>query len=226
MLLSQGSFLVINNDIHKYFPSVGSSFTVFVWQKGVFNNKTKVINNYIIKDEKNVFIPSDMPFIPLYISNESIALVKKLISSEENNLFHYRCDLHNYTQKKFLSDIKTDEFKYETIHTARKTRYASKKQDTYDKYLIIIPLSTYYVPYIRTNVNVTQSVGYIACENVQEAEKVLNTIVRDEYKVLVHLTRYGNFNNIMVLKHMKFKNMKIGKKITDFVNTISSQMKY
>lgn len=67
-LLTEGSFVVIDNDIHKYFSSVGSSFTVFVWQKGVYNNKTYVKNNYVIKDEQHdVEIPNDLPFIPLYL---------------------------------------------------------------------------------------------------------------------------------------------------------------
>ena len=227
-LLNFGSFLVIDNDVHKYFPSVGSSFTVFIWQKGVYNNKTFVKNNYLIRDEKkDIIIPKNIPFIPLYISNESILLVKKMIDVKENGIFHYRCDLHNFTQKAFLQDRCEGDYVYETIHTPRITRYASKKQeDIYNKWLIIIPLSTYYVPYIRHNVNVTQSVGYMAFDTEKQAQDFLNVITKDEFKILIHLTRYGNFNNIMVLKHIKFKEIIKNKKEQQYINEIASKIKY
>ena len=73
--------------------------------------------------------------------------------------------MHNFTQKSKLRDNKDEIFKYETIHTARKTRYASVKQDIFDKWIIVIPLSTYFIPYIKHNVNTTQSVGYIEFES-------------------------------------------------------------
>ncbi len=126
-----------------------------------------------------------------------------MIIKKRNN-FDYRCDLHNFTQKKYLSDEKNERFKYKTIHTMRKTRYASKKQDIYNKWLIIIPLSTYYIPKIMHNVNVTQSVGYIAFDSKKEAEDYLAIITQPHFKLLIHLTRYGNFNNITVLRYLNF----------------------
>lgn len=201
-LLTEGSFVVIDNDAKKYFPQVGSSFTIFVWQKGVKDNLTYVVNTFLKKDiQENVKIPNNISFIPLYISNPVLSIIEKCISKEETG-FAYRCDLHHFTQKKFLNDVETDVFKYETIHTARKTCYASKKQDIYDKWVIIIPLSTYYVPYIRHNVNTTQSVGYFVFETEDEAKQYLLRLNKDYAKLIIHITRYGNFNNIMVLKHI------------------------
>ena len=69
-LLSQGHFVVIDNDAKKYFPTVGSSFTIFVWQKNLDDSKTLVKNNYLHKDEQLVSIPKDLKFIPLYLSQE------------------------------------------------------------------------------------------------------------------------------------------------------------
>lgn len=202
--LTQGSFIIIDNDAKKFFPKVGSSFTIIVWQKGVFDNKTKIINNYLIKDvQQDVIIPNDLPFIPLYVSQSVLDVVKSVIQKNENS-FRYRCDLHNFTRKDLLSDLQEGEFKYPTVHTPRKTRYAKIKQDIYDKWLIIVPLSTYYIPYLKTNVNTTQSVGYFAFETKKEAEEYSRIIQQPHFKVIIHLTRYGNFNNIMVLKHLKF----------------------
>ena len=204
-LLTEGSFLTLDNDVKRHFPGVGSSFVVLVWQKGVHGNETTVYNAYLRKDvQTGVVLPPDLPFIPLYVSNEVIALVKALVDTENLSCWRYRCDLHNHTQKHLLSDERSDAFPYETIHTARKTRWASIKQDIYDKWLVITPLSTYFEPYIRHNVNVTQSVGYIACDTEEEAAAVKEDITRDAFVVLVHLTRYGNFNCIMLLKHLRF----------------------
>ena len=203
-LLNKGSFVVIDNDAKKFFHTVGSSFTIIVWQKNVFTNKTKVINNFLIKDiQENIIIPHNLKFIPLYISQPILNILDKIIQPNEN-MFRYRCDLHNFTKKNLLSDNKDDYFQYKTIHTPRKTRYACIKQDIYDKWLIIIPLSTYYIPYILNNVNTTQSVGYFAFKTKKQAEEYLKNISQACFKVIIHLTRYGNFNNIMVLKHLKF----------------------
>ena len=123
---------------------------------------------------------------------------------DSRNQFDYRCDLHNFTQKNKLQDTQDSVFKYKTIHTPRKTRFACMKQDIYDKWIIVVPLSTYFIPYICHNVNVTQSVGYIAFDTQQEAQGFLKTIKQNWIKLLVHITRYGNFNNIMVLRHVNF----------------------
>lgn len=203
-LLELGSFLIIDNDVKKYFKGIGSSFSIMIWQKGIMDNPTKIINNYLIKDvQENIKIPKDLPFLPLYISQNILNLIQQVMSKTPNK-FTYRCDLHNFTQKKFLSDTQDEIYKFRTIHTARKTRYASKKQDIYDKHIIIIPLSTYFVPYVESNTNTTQSVGYFAFESKQEANKYLKVLTKPHFKVIIHLTRYGNFNNIMVLKHLAF----------------------
>ncbi len=227
-LLEKGSFIVIDNDAKKYFKGVGSSFTIFIWQKNIYDNKTYIVNNYLEKDvQKDVVIYKDLNFIPLYISQEVLDIVRKTVGKEENNRFFYRCDLHNFTQKKYLSDTQNNEFKYKTIHTMRKTRYASKKQDIYDKWNIIIPLSTYYIPKVMHKVNVTQSVGYISFDDEEKADQYLNIIDEPCYKLTVHLTRYGNFNNIMVLKHLNFDdNINFSDTENKEINSLVKKIKY
>lgn len=62
------------------------------------------------------------------------------------------------------------------------------------------------MPYIEHNVNITQSVGYMSFNSKKEAEDVLKIIKKDEFKLIIHLSRFGNFNNIKVLKHLNFFN--------------------
>lgn len=226
-LLNLGSFLVIDNNCKKFFNGVGSSFTIIVWQKGRVSREAKIINNYVINDVQNkVNIPKNLDFLPLYISKESISLSKKLVK-KRNDIFYYRCDLHNFTQKEKLNDNKNSVFKYRTIHTAKKTRYATFKQDIYSKWVIIVPLSTYFKPYIEHNVNVTQSVGYIAFDEKTDAQKYLNIISQPQYKTIIHLTRYGNFNNIMVLKHLDFTSKQyFTENEKKFIDSITSGIRY
>lgn len=226
-LLNEGSFLVIDNNVKRFFHGVGSSFTIFVWQKGIMNNKTKIENAFLIKDKKrNIVIPNNLKFIPLYISQPILNMISKIVGTDRNR-FDYRCDLHNFTQNEFLSDNKDNIYKYKTIHTMKKTRYACKKQDIYNKWIIIVPLSTYYMPIIMHNVNVTQSVGYISFDNKKEASDYLKIITEPHFKLFVHLTRYGNFNNIMVLRYMNFdKKIKFTKNELKEINKLSSKMPY
>ena len=226
-LLQFGSFIIIDNDVKKYFSNVGSSFTVFIWQKGVMNNKTYVKNNYLIKDEQfNVIIPKTLKYIPLYLSNDIISIINKCYVDTINN-FHYRCDLHNHTRKDLLNDIKDDIFCYETIHTPKKTRFSKIKQDIYNNWNIIIPLSTYYIPYIRHNVNVTQSVGYFTFTDEISANKFLQKIIQKHFKLIIHLTRYGNFNNIMVIKHLNFDtDIKFSNAEMEIIDILIKNIKY
>ena len=226
-LLRLGSFIVIDNDVKKYFPKVGSSFTIFVWQKGKKTNRTTVKNNYLVRDTQcDVVIPEDLPFLPLYLSNNIIGVLQKTIGYETNR-FSYRCDLHNHTKAKLLTDIEDHLHPYKTIHTVRKTRYASIKQDIYDKYLVLVPLSTYFKPFVEHHVNVTQSIGYIPFEDKQQAINCIDEITKPWWKVMIHLTRYGNFNNIMVLKHLKFgKNIVFSQKESNEINKLSQLIKY
>lgn len=225
-LLNNGEFLVIDNDCKKFFPKIGSSFTILIWQKTKSKKITKVFNNFLIKDYQEVIIPKNIKFLPLYLNQQILSIINKSVRQERNN-FKYRCDLHNFTKRDCLSDQKNNIYKYETIHTARKTRYATFKQDIYDKYLIIVPLSTYFLPYVKNNVNVTQSVGYIEFQQKAEAEKYLENLNQSHIKVLVHLTRYGNFNNTKLLKHLNFnKNIIMNKEETQIIKKLRSKINY
>lgn len=230
-LLTNGSFLTIDNDCKKYFPSVGSSFSIFVWQKGKFNNKTVIVNNYLIKDIQTVKFNMNIKFIPLYCSQTILDLANLCIQNKENDIIHYRCDLHNFTKSKLLNDYEINKFKYRTIHTARQTRWACIKQDIYDKFNIIIPLSTYFLPWIDTKQNVTQSVAYISCSNMNDAKEKIKILKNSLFRILIHLTRYGNFNNLCVLKHLNFnykhaftdKQLNIIKALNDKIRNIYEQ---
>lgn len=225
-LLEQGQFVILDHSAKKYFNTVGSSFVIFVWKKTKEAIKTKVINNFLLKDEQEVFIEKENKFLPLYISQNILSIINKTIGDERNE-FNYRCDLHNFTQKKLLSDAKDNVFKYETIHTINKTRYASIKQDIYDNWNIIIPLTTYFKPFITNKKNVTQSVGYFSFKDKNNMEIYLKKLDKEYIKVLVHITRYGNFNCTKLLKHMIInQDVKFNKKENQEIDKLFELIKY
>ena len=76
-------------------------------------------------------------------------------------------------------------------------------------------------------VNVTQSVGYISFDSEKEADDYLDVIEKPWNKLIVHLTRYGNFNNIMVLKHLNFdKNLTFTQNEKTEINELIKNIKY
>lgn len=176
------------------------------------NQITTIFNNYVIKDKQEIKADSlkTLPFLPLYLSNASISLYQKILNLDIsfNNGFTYSCLLHNHTKKHLLKDYPDAIFKYKTIHTPTKTRYSKIKLDIYDKWLVIIPLSTYFKPYVVHHTNVTQSVRYFAFEDKKPAIGFLELLNQDYIKVAIYLTRFGNFNNLQVLKHLKIMNIK------------------
>ena len=225
-LLNNGQFLVIDHDCKKFFPKVGSSFVIMIWQKTNQVLTTTVFNNYLIKDQQQLIIPKTTPFLPLYLNADILTIINKIVKGDRNQ-FNYRCDLHNFTKSQYLSDEQDQNHLYRTIHTARKTRYATFKQDIYEQYLIIIPLSTYYIPYLEHHTNVTQSVGYFAFATKNQAQAYLKNLNQDHIKVLIHLTRYGNFNNLKVLKQLDFSlNINFNQDERDLIKSLRAKIKY
>ncbi|ATI73941.1 class I SAM-dependent methyltransferase [Mesoplasma florum] len=227
-LFKYGSFLVIDNDVKKYFSGVGSSFSIFVWKKNTqIKYKTKIFNNYLgIKNFKEVSLNNQMNYLPLYIDQNIINLQQKItLKKNEQNNIKYRCDLHNWTKRELLKDLKSDEYQYKTIHTPNKYRWSSIKQEDFEEYKVILPLSTYYKPFIEKNINVTQGVAYLNAKTKKEAEGLKRNIDRQIFKLFVHLTRYGNFNNLKVIRNFNL-NVKLDEKEINYVKQLLKGVKY
>ena len=50
------------------------------------------------------------------------------------------------------------------------------------------------------NCGMTQSVAYVRCTSIAEAERIATELNNEVYRFLNNITRYGNFNNIRVLQ--------------------------
>ena len=203
-ILSKYYFIELNlGECKKYFPGVGSSFTWFVWQKTTEKKETIVHNGYKIKDIQKVFLPDNIPYIPLYCHPVVQNIFNKVVNNnEEKYKIQTSSNLHKYTKASLLNTEKTDEFKYEIIHTPSQTVWSKQPHIYQDGWKVYIATTTTYQTFIKKDCGMTQSIAFILCNDEQEAIQINEELQQPVYKMIVALTRYGNFNNIRILQNL------------------------
>lgn len=191
-------------DIHnakKWFKRIGSSFTWFVLQKKPYNKPFTVSGiyrkyNYIDKVNSGV-----RDYIPLLYNKIVQNIFKKTIDSDKYDKFKIETssDLHKTTKKDLISKNKDEIFKYKLIHTPKQTVYASRPHKYQDGYKLFISTTDKYKIFID-NCGMTQSIAFIRCNNKNEAIEKKNILEHPMYVFINNLCRWGNFNNIRILK--------------------------
>ena len=199
--LSQYQFLHI--DIHgakKWFPKVGSSFTWFLLRKIPNEKPFNVVNNYILKDFQRVKIPTNIDFIPLYLSDDTIKIIQKVVLSPfEKYSVETSSHLHRFTKKDCIQTKRDAHFKHKLIHTPTQTVWSNQPHKYQKGYKVFISLTNQYSTFIE-ECGMTQSIAFIRCKTLQEAKEIKTQLDNPVYKFINNITRYGNFNNIRVLQ--------------------------
>lgn len=207
----------------RYFKKVGSSFTWFLLKKTKETCPFTVSNHYRIKDAQKVKFTRAYDFIPLYLSEVSLSIVNKVVYGNDTK---YKVEttsyLHRHTKKRYISDVQTKEHKYRLIHTPTQTVW-SKVPHKYQKgHKVFISLSNQYSIFID-NVGMTQSMAFIRCEYLDEAERIKKELENPVYVFVNNITRYGNFNNIRVLQSLSIlENIELNKKELDLIERFNS----
>lgn len=204
LLLSKYSFITLNlGECKKYFPGVGSSFTWFVWKKEISQVATIVHNGYKINDVQEVMLPHNVPYIPLYCHPIVQSIFNKVVN---NNKKKYKVqtssNLHKYTKASLLNTIRSEEYPYEIVHTPSQTVWSKQPHIYQDGWKVYISTTTTYQSFIKKDCGMTQSIAFILCDNEEEARKINEELQQPVYKMIVALTRYGNFNNIRILQNL------------------------
>ena len=195
---------IIHLDIHsakKYFKKIGSSFTWYIIQNCPFYkninvsgiwNKTEYIDS-VVSQKRN--------YIPLLYSQMVQNILSKTIDNDELTKFNCQTssDLHKTTKKHLINDTKTDVYKYKLIHTPRQIVYASIPHKYQDGIKVFISLTDKYKVFID-NCGMTQSIMFIMCNDRVQSEKYLQILQHPLYVFINNICRYGNFNNIKILK--------------------------
>lgn len=195
---------IIHLDIHsakKYFKKIGSSFTWYIIQNCPFYkninvsgiwNKTEYIGS-VVSQKRN--------YIPLLYSQMVQNILSKTIDNDELTKFNCQTssDLHKTTKKHLINDTKTDVYKYKLIHTPKQIVYASIPHKYQDGFKVFISLTDKYKLFID-NCGMTQSIMFIMCNDRDQAERYLQILQHPLYVFINNICRYGNFNNIKILK--------------------------
>jgi adenine-specific DNA-methyltransferase len=200
--LSRHQFIHLNiHGAKKWFPKVGSSFTWFLLQKKENTEEFTIENNYKIKDIVKAKLDNNVKFIPLYYSEiVRIILKKTIFSNKRKYKIQTSSNLHKYTKKKFISNVKNNQFKYKLIHTPSQTVWSSKPHLYQDNWKVFISLTNQYSTFID-NCGMTQSIAFIDCASKDEAKKISADLNNEIYLFLNNIARFGNFNNIRVLQN-------------------------
>ena len=223
--LSQYQFIHLDiNGAKKWFPKVGSSFTWFLLQKVPNTKPFTIANHYTIKDTQKASLDKGIDFMPLYYNDTVKNIVNKVINTNDPK---YKIEttsfLHKYTKRDLIQDCKDKEFKYKLIHTPSQTVYSKIPHKWQDGYKIFISLTNQYGTFIDT-CGMTQSIAFIRCDSLQEAEIIKKQLDDPIYQFINNITRYGNFNNVRVLQRLsKLNTLKLEKKELDLISTFNSK---
>lgn len=198
----------------KYF-NVGSKFSYYLIQKTLNDKKTttkfkcfypgsKILKSF--NEEGELIIDKNVKFIPQIISKEIFSLLNKTCFNSQIQKFNiqYDSDLHKFTKKHLLSETKNEVFKYEILHTPSQTVWANRPHKNQGKIKVFIPLTTYFEQITINTCGNTQGVGYILCNNNEEAEKIKKVLLTDLYRFIANITRWSNFNVPEVMKSLPF----------------------
>lgn len=198
------SLQIIHLDIHsakKYFKKIGSSFTWYIIQNCAFYKNINVSGIWKKKEYINSVISKQRKYIPLLYNQIIQNILSKTIDNTNLQKFDIKTssDLHKYTKAEFISDQKTDVFKYKLIHTPNQTVYSSKPHKFQEGYKVFISTTDKYNVFID-NCGMTQSIVFIICTNYEQAKNYLQILQHPLYIFINNICRWGNFNNIRILQ--------------------------
>lgn len=204
-VLTSLQFHVLNlNECKKWFPKVGSSFTYFVVENTPHYQPFCCISKFNGELTRNVVQSMTRKWLPLHWNNEVKFILSQTVDNVDAECFAVQTssDLHNTTKKHLLVDERDDEHPYEVVHTFNKTRWSSKPHKYQAGWKVLINLTSNYDLRIVCDVGMTQSVAFILCDTKEEASTIRETLSKPIYKYLNNLHRFGNFNNILLLKRL------------------------
>jgi len=204
-ILSKYQFIRLN--IHrakKYFSKIGSSFTWFVLQKTNNEKKFLIENGYIRLEDSYEKLDVGARNIPLFYNSVTKSIINKTINKDNKKInIETTSNLHKYTKKELLSDKENDVFKYRIIHTQNKTVWSRIPHKYQSGWKVFISLTSYFSTFID-NCGMTQSIAFVRCKDIKEAEKIKKILDNPLYVFLNNIHRYGNFNNIRILQKFPY----------------------
>jgi SAM-dependent methyltransferase len=196
---------IVHLDIHsakKYFKKIGSSFTWYLIQNCPSFKNINVSGIWKKNQYFGSVVSQKRKYIPLLYNQTVQNILSKTIDNVNLEKFVIKTssDLHKYTKKEFINNEKNDVYQYKLIHTPSQTVYASRPHKFQDGYKVFISTTDKYSVFID-NCGMTQSIVFIQCLSLEEANKYLEILQHPLYLFINNICRWGNFNNIRILQN-------------------------
>jgi methylase of polypeptide subunit release factors len=222
---------IVHINIHtakKYFPKVGSSFVWYLIENTESYKDITVEGKWKGEIYKSSVKSEERRYIPLYYNKRVQSILKKTLDNKRLKKFEVETTsyLHKYTKKEYIRKDKDEEHIYKLIHTPKQVVWSSKKHKYQDGWKVFISTTSYYGTFVD-NCGMTQSIAFIRCKDLEEANKINKVLSHPLYKFVNDICRYGNFNNIRILQSFPYiddydkvyKKFKITKKEQDFIES-------
>ena len=195
---------IVHLNIHtakKYFKKIGSSFTWYIIENTPHYKDICVEGLYKGVNYKSNVVSQTRRYIPLFYSDVVQSILSKTIDNDIINKYAVETtsDLHKYTKKDLISCTQDEEYKYRLIHTPKQTVYAKRPHKYQSGYKVFLSTTDKYKIFVD-NCGMTQSIAFIRCASVDEAEEVKKVLTHPLYEFINNICRWGNFNNIRILQ--------------------------
>ena len=187
--------------------NVGSKFIYYLIQKrNEINQNIKVICKYnknIYESIINQELFNSADFLPYLLTNESLSICDK-IKSMDNKI-----DIFNRTvfdkRRDYVSNKKSDIFKYPIQATGNQIVYSSKQcKNQYDK-KILMSESGYLNPFYDDGINgVGGHCFALLINNKEEADYLIKLINSNLYKFYVEINKWSGFHHVKVLQSLSY----------------------
>jgi len=227
------SLQIIHLDIHtakKYFKKIGSSFTWYIIQNCPFYKNINISGIWKKNEYTSSVLSKQRKYIPLLYNQTVQNILSKTIDNTTLPKFDIKTssDLHKYTKATFISDKKTDVFKYKLIHTPSQTVYSSKPHKYQDGFKVFLSTTDKYNVFID-DCGMTQSIVFILCSNEEQAKNYLQILQHPLYVFINNICRWGNFNNIRILQSFPIPDVEYSgehEKIYTYFNITEDEINY
>lgn len=140
-------------------------------------------------------LPKGATFVPQMIDPRVFSILEKTLFAQRPKIaVTYDSDLHRFTKKALLSDVRDQRHPFKVLHTPSQTVWSQRPHKTQGIPKLLIPLTTYFERMMVEDAGVTQGFGYVLCTSHDQAERLRQTLLTAPYRFVANITRWSNFN--------------------------------
>jgi hypothetical protein len=193
----------------KYFKGIGSKICWYVLKNVPPTDRTKIYGY----DNNKIFLYEDffsnLKILPQIINEITLSIHKKIMESEKLK-FNFSRKLHYFTMKKKnqVSETQSEDFPYLSFFSHRIARYSNFTFEDYDKIKVMVPqTSTFSKSFIHENCNVSEDLFYHVCQNLEDAEIIVEQLNSNVVEYIGRMYRNGRNLGFVLKSNILPKNI-------------------